>query len=78
MSLSKLEIDKLLDKEEIVFLSTCDLKGNPHIKPIWFVYHKGVIWFETHLPTRGLKILRRIIKLHFVLAEKELILFGEK
>lgn len=57
MSLNKTEINELL-KTEIVYLSTCDLKGNPHVKPIWFVYYKGDIWFETHLPTRAFKNIR--------------------
>src|SRR3972149_4770926 len=34
MPLNKSEIDELLKKEEIVFLATSDLKGNPHVKPI--------------------------------------------
>lgn len=54
MSLSKIEIGKLL-QAEIVYLATADLKGTPHIKPIWFVTYNGKIWFETHLPTRAFK-----------------------
>ena len=58
MSLDKSEINELL-KSEIVYLSTCDLKGNPHVKPIWFVYFKKKIWFETHLPTRAFKNIQK-------------------
>lgn len=56
--LSKKEIENLLTKEEIVFLATADKKGNPHVKPIWFIYDKGTIWFETHLPTRAFKNIK--------------------
>jgi len=55
MSLNKSEIKKLLDKEEICFLATADKKGNPHVKPIWFVVYKGDIWFETDFTTRSFK-----------------------
>jgi len=57
MALNRKEIEKLL-KGEIVYLATSDLKGGPHVKPIWFVYHKGKIWFETHLPTRAYKNIK--------------------
>lgn len=59
MPLNKGEIDKLLKKEEIVYLANSDLKGNPHVKPIWFAYHKGKIWFETHLPTRAFRNIKQ-------------------
>lgn len=55
MSLSIKERDELLNNTEICYISTSDLKGNPLVKPIWFIYHKGKIWFETHLPTRTFK-----------------------
>ena len=58
MPLNKSEIDQLLEKEEIVYLATSDLKGNPHIKPIWFAYHKGKIWFETHIPTKAFRNIK--------------------
>jgi uncharacterized pyridoxamine 5'-phosphate oxidase family protein len=58
MPLAKNEIEELLRKEEIVYLATSDLKGNPHVKPIWFVYDEGKIWFETHLPTRAFRNIK--------------------
>lgn len=58
MPLDEREIDELLRKEEIVYLATSDLKGNPHVKPIWFVWHKGKIWFETHVPTRAFRNIK--------------------
>ena len=58
MPLNKSEIDELLKKEEIVYLATSDLKGNPHVKPIWFVWNKGKIWFETHIPTRAFRNIK--------------------
>ncbi len=54
MPLNTQEKEKLL-QAEIAYLATADLKGNPHVKPIWFVLYKGKIWFETHLPTRAFK-----------------------
>jgi uncharacterized pyridoxamine 5'-phosphate oxidase family protein len=55
MPLSKLEVDELLGKEEIAYLATSDLKGNPHVKPIWFVFEKGKIWFETDVSTKAFR-----------------------
>ena len=55
MPLNKNETKVLLDKEEIIFLATSDLEGNPHVKPIWFVIYKGKIWFETDIITRAFK-----------------------
>jgi uncharacterized pyridoxamine 5'-phosphate oxidase family protein len=40
---------------EIIYLATCDLKGNPHVKPIWFVYYNEKIWFETDFSTRAFR-----------------------
>lgn len=57
MPLNKEELGGLLESE-IVYLSTCDLKGNPHVKPIWFVYSEGKIWFETDLVTRAFKNIK--------------------
>lgn len=53
MPLNKTEIKNLLNKDEIVYLATADLKGNPHVKPIWFVAYKGAVWFETDITTRS-------------------------
>ena len=55
MPLNTLELTQLLNTEEIAYLATADLQGNPHVKPIWFVYHEGKLWFETHLPTKAFK-----------------------
>src|SRR3989344_4297006 len=57
MSLNIKEIGKLF-KTESVYLAASDLQGNPHIKPIWFVYYKGKIWFETDLTTRSFKNIK--------------------
>lgn len=45
-------------KNEICYLSTCDKNGIPHIKPIWFVYFEGKVYFETHLPTKAYRNLK--------------------
>lgn len=50
-------IEKLL-KTDILYLATSDLKGNPHIKPIWFVYAKGKIWFETDFSTKAFRNIK--------------------
>jgi uncharacterized pyridoxamine 5'-phosphate oxidase family protein len=57
MPLNKIEKGKLLETE-IVYLATSDLKGNPHVKPIWFIYHEGKIWFETDKTTRAFKNIK--------------------
>jgi len=70
MALNKQEIGKLF-KTEIVYLATSDLKGNPHVKPIWFVYHKGKIWFETHLPTRAFRNIKENNKIMLCFGGRE-------
>jgi len=70
MALNRNEIEKLL-KTEIVYLATSDLKGNPHVKPIWFVYRKGKIWFETHLPTRAFKNIKENNKIMLCFGGRE-------
>ena len=47
MALNKKEINSLLKNEELVFIATSREDATPHITPIWFVYHKGKIYFET-------------------------------
>lgn len=54
MALNKQEINKLL-QNEIAFLATADLRGNPHVKPIWPVYDKNKIWFDTDITTKAYK-----------------------
>ncbi|KKU91234.1 MAG: pyridoxamine 5'-phosphate oxidase [Microgenomates group bacterium GW2011_GWA1_48_10] len=51
MALNKSEITKLLSKEQLVYIATVKQNGNPHIAPIWFVYHQGKIYFETDKTT---------------------------
>ena len=51
MPLSKPEINELLDKEEIVYIATSRPDGSPHIAPIWFVVHKGKLYFKTDKTT---------------------------
>lgn len=57
MALSKFEVEKLL-KSEICYLATADKKGNPHVKPIWFVYYEGKIWFETDYSTKSFRNIK--------------------
>lgn len=52
MALNKEEITKLLDSE-IAYLATSDLKGNPHVKPIWPLYYQGKIWFDTDITRKA-------------------------
>lgn len=58
MSLNKTEVEKLLEKEEIVFIATTKADGSPHIAPIWFIYHKGKIYFETDKTTVKFKNIK--------------------
>ena len=70
MALNRAEINELLESE-IAYLATSDLKGNPHVKPIWFVYHKGKIWFETHLPTRAFRNIKENNKIMLCFGGRE-------
>jgi len=51
MALSKQEVEKILEKEEIVFIATTMPNGAPHLVPIWYIYHQGKIYFETDKTT---------------------------
>ena len=70
MSLNIKEIGKLF-KTEIVYLATSDLQGNPHVKPIWFVYYKGKIWFETDIITRSFKNIKENNKIMLCFGGRE-------
>lgn len=70
MALKQDEIKKLF-KTEVVYLATADLKGNPHVKPIWFVYHKSKIWFETDLTTRSFKNIKQNNKIMLCFGGRE-------
>ena len=70
MPLNKIEKNKLLETE-IVYLATSDLKGNPHVKPIWFKYHKGKIWFETDVTTRAFKNIKENNKIMLCFGGRE-------
>lgn len=59
MPLNKTEIDELLKKEEIVFIATTKAAGSPHLVPIWFIYYKGKIYFETDITTVKFKNIKR-------------------
>ena len=77
MPLTKVKIDKLLNSE-IAYLATADLKGNPHVKPVWFVYHKNKIWFETHLPTKAFRNIKVNNKIMMCFGGKETYLIWGK
>lgn len=58
MPLNKNEIRRLLEKEDIAFIATMTAEGNPHIAPMWFVVHKGRIYFETDKTTVKFKNIK--------------------
>ena len=70
MSLNKTEKNKLL-RSEITYLATASVNGNPHIKPIWFIYDKRKIWFETHLPTQAFKNIEQNNKIMLCFGGRE-------
>jgi uncharacterized pyridoxamine 5'-phosphate oxidase family protein len=47
MPLNASELDKLLTETEICYIATTKPNGDPHVVPIWFIWHKGKIYFET-------------------------------
>ena len=70
MPLNKTEKNKLLETE-IVYLATSGLKGNPHVKPIWFIRHKDKIWFETDITTRAFKNIKENNKIMLCFGGRE-------
>ncbi len=51
MPLNQSELNELLSKSDICFIATTKPNGNPHVVPIWFIWHKGKIYFETDKTT---------------------------
>lgn len=70
MALNRQEREKLL-QTEIVYLATSDLKGNPHVKPLWFVYHNGKIWFETDITTATFRNIKKNNKIMLCFGGKQ-------
>lgn len=71
MALNKKEIEKLLEKEEIAYIATARPDGTPHVAPIWFVVHKGKIYFETDITTVKYKNIKRRNKVAICFGGKE-------
>ncbi|EFK96182.1 protein containing Pyridoxamine 5'-phosphate oxidase-related, FMN-binding core domain [sediment metagenome] len=55
MPLNKREIKKILNNTDIMYIATSSKGAEPHIAPLWFIFHKGKVYFETHLPTKKFK-----------------------
>jgi general stress protein 26 len=51
MPLNNAELDELLAKTEICYIATTKSNSNPHLMPIWFIWHNGKIYFETDKTT---------------------------
>lgn len=51
MPLNKIELNQLLINSEICYIATTKPNGNPHVVPIWFIYHDNRIYFETDKTT---------------------------
>lgn len=62
--------NKVLDSE-ICYLATSDLKGNPHVKPIWFVVFENELYFETHLPTKAYRNIKENNKISICFGGKD-------
>lgn len=77
MSLNKTVITDLL-KTEITYLSTCDLKGNPHVKPIWFVIYQDKIYFETDFSTKAFRNINKNNKIMLCFGGRETYLIWGK
>ncbi len=78
MPLNKIEIDRLLKREEFLYIATVKLGGRPHIAPIWFVYHKGKIYFETDKDTVKFKNITKKNRIAICFSGKEAYLIEGK
>lgn len=59
MPLNKSEVEELLGREEICYIATTRPNGDPHLVPIWFIYHKAKIYFETDNTTVKFKNIQK-------------------
>jgi uncharacterized pyridoxamine 5'-phosphate oxidase family protein len=69
--LNKIELDKLLTESEISYIATTKANGDPHVVPIWFIWHDGKIYFETDKTTVKFKNLQKHNRVMMVFGGKE-------
>ena len=51
MKLARSDINKFLDGVHIARVATTRPDGRPHIAPVWYLWDKGCIYFETESET---------------------------
>lgn len=71
MPLTKNEIHKLVETEKIMYIATVKKNGNPHIMPLWFVYYKENIYFETDKTTIKFKNIQKLNRISVCFGGKE-------
>jgi uncharacterized pyridoxamine 5'-phosphate oxidase family protein len=59
MALDQSELDKLLTESEICYIATTKPNGDPHVVPLWFIWHEGKVYFETDTTTQKFKNIQK-------------------
>jgi len=78
MPLNKKEAEELLRREELVYVATTIPDGSPHVAPVWFVYYKGKIYFETDKTTVKFTNIQKKNKIALCFSGKEAYLIEGK
>jgi len=60
----------LLTETEIISIATTKTNGDPHVMPIWFIYHDIKIYFETDKTTVKFKNIKRHNKISLSIGGK--------
>src|SRR5438094_649198 len=71
MPLNKKEVAKLLIETEIAYIATTKPNSDPHLTPIWLIYHDGKIYFETDKTTVKFQNIKQHNKIALCVGGKE-------
>jgi PPOX class probable F420-dependent enzyme len=52
MPMSREEIEAFLAEPRLCHFATVDAKGNPRVRPLWYLWKDGHFWFTTRLEFR--------------------------
>lgn len=52
MPLGGKELEAFLDEPHLAHFATTGSDGNPRVRPLWFCFAEGALWFTTRLEAR--------------------------
>lgn len=52
LRLTDAELDEMMASERVVRIATVNSDGEPHVAPLWFVWHGGALWIWSLIRSR--------------------------